>query len=224
VRIALQILFTGLCACAAASATAAPLSRSQALAELKDIKAQNSLRLKVSEVHLNQLLSPSPDAALALVAHDSQIEALNEQRRELILRQELIDRLIFQVDTKFKTGDLREFLSQRLVEMAKADLLEARGDQSLWKQLSYLGQALRELPERGENIVGFIDGYLKNSSFKKPLRPEEYLQARQYTNGREHVAAAPAPKDKVGEMVESRLNEIEAANAPEKTPAAAPAN
>lgn len=206
----------------ATTAPATPMSRSQALTELQELKARNSLRLKEIEVHLNRLLSPSPQAALELAINETGIEAVNDQRQEHLLRREFIDRLIFQIDTRFKGGDLRAFLSERLVEMAKADLLENQGGQRLWKQMSHLSQALRDLPERGENLIGFIDGYLKNSSFKKPLRADEYLQSRDYTNGREHVAAAPAPKDQVGEMVESRLNEI--ANAGSEPPPAQPAD
>ncbi len=195
------------------AAVAAPLmGRDQALKELRAAKVQNGINLALVEAKMTVLVGPaSPEEAMRSNINEIEIESLSNQRQEFIWRQELIDRLVLQIDSRFKGGDLRDFLSERLVEMAKADLLETAGNKSLWKQMTYLSQTLRQIPERGENIIGFIDGYLKNSSFKKPLRPDEYLRTRAYSNGGEHVAATPATKDQVGEMVEQRLMEIEAA-------------
>ena len=190
-------------------------SRDQALEELKGLKLKNTQSLQELDGKLQKLLTPATVATpLSIIGKNSElnepeIDRLNQERHERLLRQELLDRLLLQVDTKFKSGDLRGFLSERLAEMARVDLLSTASQQNLWKQMSYLSQALRDLPERGDNIIGFIEGYLQRSKFKSPLKPEEYLRARQYTNGHESVAASPATMEQVGDQLESRLNELD---------------
>lgn len=189
--------------------------RNQTIEELKGLKAKNTQLLQELDQKLNKQLSPATISTSGAVQvphlNEDEIEKISEERQEGLLRQELIDRLLLQVDSKFKGGDLRLFLVARLNEMARIDLLNSPGQQKLWKLMSYLSQALHNLPERGDNIVAFIDGYLQRSKFKKPLKPEEYLLSRQYSNGRDSVAATPATREQVGEQLESRLNELDKA-------------
>lgn len=187
-------------------AAAVDVGRDQVLRELKGLKAQNTQRLQALDERIKTLIGPQ---VVAASLNENDIDKLNDERQERLLRQELIDRLLFQVDTRFRSGDIRQFLSERLADMARTDLLAHESKQTLWKQMSYLSQALRDLPERGDNIVAFVDGYLTRSSFKRPLKPEDYLRSRQYTNGREAVAAAPANQEQIGEQLEKRLNELE---------------
>jgi hypothetical protein len=191
------------------AAPSAVNTRDQALAELKAAKSHNQQKLTEIEGRLRAMLNFAPETTLNAGINEAQIDQLTKERQELMLRQDFYDRLILQVDTRFKTGDLRGFLSERLVEMARTDLLENKGPQGLWKQMTYLSQSLKKLPERGESVIGFVEGYLKESPFSKPLNPDEYLRTRNYTNTRENVAAAPIAPEKVGELVEKRLSEIE---------------
>lgn len=203
-----------------AKAHAAGMGREQALAEFKTLKSQNTQSLRDLESRLKSLLTPNSTLVLnaSLSFNEPEIERINQERQERMLKQELLDRMIMQIDTKFKSGDLRGFLAARLSEMARTDLLANSSKQNLWKQMSYLGQALRDLPERGDNIVSFVDGYLRRSSFKYPLKPEEYLRERQYTNSRESVAAVPTSKEEVGELLEDRLNQLDQAEQPTPAP------
>lgn len=179
--------------------------RSQIIGDLQAIKSDNMTRLQEIEKRIQAHLDQSQQNSLVSTFNVSEIESLNEQRQERLLRQDFLDRLIFQVDTKYTTGDLRAFLSARLSEMARADLMSRESNQVMWKQMSYLSQALRDLPERDGNIVGFVEGYLKASPFNKPIKAEDYLKSRQYTNGRESVAATTPTLEQAAELVEKRI-------------------
>lgn len=185
----------------------------QILEELRILKAENISKLKELDKRIETRLEKSFD--------EKDIDALAKQRQDRMLRQDLFDRLIFQVDTRFVSGDMRQFLSERLGEMAKLDLLSRDGGQKLWKQMTYLSQALRDLPERDVNLAGFIESYLKASSFERPIKAEDYLKLRQYTNGREAVAAASVSLEEANQIAEKRIPQE---NASQITPSPTQAN
>lgn len=191
------------------SALADNVAKDQAIGDLQAIKTQNTELLQQIDARLKKMLVTAPQDMLSAPLDENQVEKLTAQRQELLLRQDFLDRLVLQVDTRFTAGNLREFLSDRLSELARIDLLSNNSNQQLWKQMTYLSQALRDLPERNQNTVSFIEGYLKTSSFKAPIKPDEYLKSRQYTNSRDAVAATPVAKDEVGEQVEKRIQGIE---------------
>ncbi len=185
------------------------VAKDQAINDIRALKAHNTLQIQQLDSRIRQMLNTAPQTLLSSPLDEEQVEKLSAERRELLLRQDFLDRLILQVDSRFTTGNLREFLSERLSEMARIDLLSSNSNQQLWKQMTYLSQALRDLPERNQNTISFIEGYLKASPFKSPVKPDEYLKSRQYTNGRDAVAATPMARDEVGEKVEKRIQELE---------------
>lgn len=201
----------------------APIDSQQALSELKTAKHQVDKRLTEIEVRLKSLVNPDPNTDLASDTHeDREIRRLMEERQENRWRQALFDRLIFQVASNFKEGDLRIFLSERLAKMASDEVLDPQSPHDLWDQMRHLSRTLHRLPERGDNVVALIQKYLQTSPFKKPIDPDEFLRARQYTNGRDSVAAAPVDKEKVGELVEQRVRELEEAASAAPAPSPPP--
>lgn len=210
------LLTLALCMTISVSGWAAPggSERSQVLSDLQAIKAENTSRLNEIEKRIRSQLENRLAPTLNVTFDEKEVESLNEQRQERLLRQDFLDRLIFQVDTKYSSGDLRAFLSERLSDMARADLLSRESNQALWKQMTYLSQALRDLPERDTNAVGFVEGYLKASTFKKPIKADEYLKSRQYTNGRESVAATMPTLEQAAELAEKRLKAADVSEKP----------
>lgn len=144
-------------------------------------------------------------------------------RQEHMLRQEFLDRLIFQVDSKFAGGDLRIFLEKALTDMAKVDAVTSAVDTGLWKFLKFAADAIHRLPEQKENIVTFLEGYM-NRSISNPICPDEYLNSRNYTNGAASEAGTPIDREDVGSATERRIHEVtkgyEAADAPVSAKAA----
>jgi hypothetical protein len=137
------------------------------------------------------------------------MQKLRNQRHELSLRQEFLDRLIFRVDSHYKLDtDLKDFFFNQISEMAEVEASEVQGDPSLWKFLTYLSMALKTQVERSENIVAFIEGYMKFSSISSPTKPEDYVRLRSYTNGKDSYSAKSIAVEAIGEIVEKRMKQI----------------
>ena len=196
-------------------AMAATVTRDHCLSELRQIKTENQNRMVEIQSRLKILLSGSPGANLGLSLAPSlpnverEIEDLSQQHKELVLKQTFLDRLMFEIDSRFKGGDLRQFLHVQLLSMAQTDLLDSSGEKKMWKFLTYLAQALEGMPERDADPLTFIEGYLKASTITNPTKPEGYLKSLNYTNGKESVAARPVDRESLGEAVEQKIEQME---------------
>ena len=186
--------------------------RTEALNALQTLLANNHKVLTqidkqlYTETHkkhrtINQPNNPS------LNQFENQVQALLRKRREYRLRQDFLDRLRFQIDNRYHGGNLRTFLITRLKKMT---LIEIQSEQhSMWKFLKYLTVALENLPEPNENPIEFIEGYLRKSSVIHPITPYTYNQSRNYSNGIDNEAAHPMEPEKVGELVEKKMEELQ---------------
>lgn len=180
-----------------------PTSKADTIRYLKDLRDQNVTRLREIDRSLSDKIKSTSSAEF-----DREITPLRSARREHMLRQEFLDRLIFQIDTRFAGGDLRKFLSERaLPAMATADALSA-AETGLLKFLKFAGDAVQRLPEQKENILSFLEGYM-NRSVANPISPDDYLSSRNYSNGSVSESGSPMGRDKVGELADKRLQELE---------------
>ncbi len=176
--------------------------KADTLRYLQDLRTQNVKRLReIDETLSNKVEIATPNNV------ENDVRALKTAKHEHLLRQEFLDRLIFQIDTKFAGGDLRAFLERALTEMAKVDAVSSAVDNGLWKFMKFAADAVRSLPERKENIVSFLEGYMKRS-VSNPVRPDDYLNSRNYTNGAVSEAGQPLPREDVGAIVENRIRDI----------------
>lgn len=174
--------------------------KGDSLRHLQELRTQNVK-------HLSDL-----DSAIAKKFEDTklnnfeeEVQSLKAERQEYSLRQEFLNRLIFQLDTKYSGGDLRAFLERALVEMAKIDATStATAGEGLWKFLKYSADAIHRLPEQKENILAFLEGYM-NLSVMNPVLPEQYLASRNYTNGLKSEQGNPMNRDEVGAVADQRL-------------------
>jgi len=188
------------------SGPAHALSKSECLSTLQQLKSQNQIRMQELDSRITKALNQTP---LQDEGFDKQMSDLAQQRMELKLRQVFLDRLILQVDHHYKGSELRSFLKERLVEMAKSDLTNGDPNEHIWKFLTYLSRAIDSIPERNENLLSFVEGYMNFSTLSAPIPPKEFLRSRQYTNGKDSFAANDLKKDEVGEVVENRLKALE---------------
>lgn len=177
--------------------------KTETLRYLQDLRTQNVKRLKDIDDTLRNRIENAPPASL-----ETEVQNLRTAKREHVLRQEFLDRLIFQIDTKFAGGDLRLFLERALSEMAKIDAISSQADTGLWKFLKFASDAVRRLPEQKENILSFLEGYM-NRSVTNPVRPEDYLNTRNYTNGSKSEAGRPLNRDEVGAVADRRIQEMQ---------------
>jgi hypothetical protein len=178
-----------------------PQGKADALSYLQAMRLQNVKRLKEIDETLRIRIEDSDPATL-----EFEVNRLKVAKLEHSMRQEFLNRLILQVDTKFSGGDLRIFLERSLNEMAKIDAtqINAQAETGLWKFLKFASDAVRRLPERKENILVFLEGYM-HRSVVNPIRPEDYLNTRNYSNGLASEAGRPLDRDEVGAAADSRL-------------------
>jgi hypothetical protein len=129
-----------------------------------------------------------------------QLDVLNAKRSENSARREVLDRLISAVDAKYSMQPLAVFLEQQLLDLSVADLSDPRGGR-LWKTMTFLSVAIREIPEPHEDVLNVVEGYLNFTSVENPKNPAEYLATRSYTSGSESVMAHVTPRDHAGDTI-----------------------
>ncbi len=201
-RLALTIILATL-----GSAAAHAEVKADSLRFLQDLRSENTKRLNEIRNSVSEKLENSNSKDL-----EKDIALLKGAQHEYALRQDFLNRLIFQIDTKFHGGDLRKFLTVSLVEMAKVDALSQDGASGtvhtgLWKFLKYSSDAIRRLPEQGENALAFLEGYMVRS-VANPVTPDEYLNSRNYTNGSISEAGNPLSREDVGAIADRRTEDL----------------
>lgn len=197
IKSTLLLAIWGLCL----QAWAKPDLKADTLLYLQELRTQNVKRLAEIDSSLSEKIEDARSNAV-----EYEVSTLKKAKREHLLRQEFLDRLIFQVDTKFRDGELRPFMERALVEMAKTDVA-AQNESGLWKFLKYAADAMRRLPEQKENVLAFLEGYM-NRSVSNPINPEEYLSSRNYTNGSRSESGSPLKREDVGDVADRRLQEM----------------
>ncbi len=177
--------------------------KTDSLKYLQELRNKESKRLR----EINETLSRKMDESTS-TSLDDEMQVLKIQQNEHRLRQEFLDRLIFQVDTKFGGGDMRAFLEQTLISMAKVDAVSSlHAENGLWKFLKYSSDAIRRLPEQKENVLAFLEGYM-NRSVANPITPQEYLATRNYTNGSYSDSGRPLSREEAGSQADLKLQQI----------------
>lgn len=177
--------------------------KSDSLKYLQDLRSQNVRRLQEIDQTLSRKIEETAPAQI-----DAEVNTLKTAKKEHVMRQEFLDRLIFQIDTKFIGGDLKQFLQRTLVDMAKVDASNNTAvDGGIWKFMKYASDALSRLPEQKENILSFLEGYM-NRSVSNPVKPEEYISSRNYTNGAMSEAGRPLGREEVGAYADQRMLEM----------------
>ena len=175
------------------------------------VKMRDEAQSKTAELELKIKksieLSMNPDEVVT--PSDKEIKQMRAEMKDIKFKQNFLDRLIFQVDTRWKEqGEFKKFLTQTIQEIAKQEATntEKEGD---WAYISQLGLVLKETAaDRGENPMSLVQDYLKQSTLQKPLKPKEFLSKRHYSNGKLSTQSETPEKDTVGDTVEKKLQSL----------------
>lgn len=172
--------------------------------------------LATQTIRINQKRIKSEQNNLEFMLN--QVSSLKTRMEEQKQRLYLLDRIIFQVDSKFTPGtQLKTFMEQQLLDMAYTDFLN---NGSTWRFSIYLSVAIRELYNPHEDIVGFIEGYINFSTIENPRTPFEFIHEGNYSNGSEVTSGNPIPQEDVGAAWEAQVQKMTGDNKiPEQTPA-----
>ena len=210
---------------ASASKTQAAPTKRDLIERLKKLQSTQASELATIETAIHKQLQETmklnvakedvrfASAKASVLA--TKVDELNKRRSELNARREMVDRLIFAIDTKYSNQPLQQFLEQQFLEMASTDLADGR-DSRMWKAFTYMSIAIREVPEPREDMFDVIEGYMNYTNILDPKTPAEFLASRNYTNGNQSVAASPVSRDEIGDDVEVNAEEsaTRAINAP----------
>lgn len=170
---------------------------------LQDLRSENTKRLVEIDKSLHNRGEDRPSAR-----QETEMATLKAAQQEHRLRQKFLDLLIFWIDTKFAGDDLRRFLGDALGDMAtKVDTVSSSADVGLGKFMRNAAEAVHRLPERKENILSFLEGYMYRS-ISNPVRPDEFLAGRNYTNGSKNEEGSPLSREEAGAVADERLKEI----------------
>lgn len=140
---------------------------------------------------------------------DKEIKQMRAEMKDIKFKQNFLDRLIFQVDTRWKEqGEFKKFLTQTVQEIAKQEATNTDKDND-WSYISQLGMVLKETAgDRGENPMSLVEDYLKQSTLQKPLKPKEFLSKRHYSNGKLSTQSDTPEKDTVGDVVDKKIKSL----------------
>lgn len=140
--------------------------------------------------------------------------------REQDLRLQLVDRLSFQVDSKYFEQDFKGFLINMATEMALTDELATnRVSGSQAETFKNLKISLQEILEPSENILSFVRSFVEFTGLKNPKSIDTFANSRSYTNGAQTEQAEPLSLDEAARFA---LTEFPEAFANESTHATRP--
>lgn len=182
--------------------TTARTAKLELLEKARIIRLQNSSRIFEIQKRKKEIVEQSAAANL-----ESDMIAIKSTLREHLERQEFWDRLIFEIDSHFAGGDIREFLRHRLVEMAKVEA-NSPDSTNLMKLFRYTSDIIKGLPERKNDILAVIEGYVRSNNPANPIEPDKFLARQDYSNGTKSEAAKTVSKETIGDIVEERLQRL----------------
>lgn len=141
-----------------------------------------------------------------------QLTALRSKYLEYKQRMYFVDRLIFQVESKYTNGSsLKSFLEQQLLDMAYTEITAVNNqssDAQTWKFMINLSIALREALNPHEDVIGFIESFTSYSTVLEPKSPLNFMRDVNYLNGSQVQTANPIPAQEVGEAWEEQVKKI----------------
>lgn len=107
------------------------------------------------------------------------LQELDDERLELKAQRQILDQLIFRIDSKWNGNNLKGFLETSLLEMAQTDLADP-GQGTWWRFMIQASLALREAAEPGADPLRFLEAYMSDSTVLTPKPLLELLRSQNY--------------------------------------------
>lgn len=187
-----------------------PLGKNDVLATLTKLRDESHNKIVDLETKIQKSidLNMNPDEVTA-PASDKEIQQIRLEIVDTKFKLELINRLIFQVDTRWKEqGEFKKFLSTTVQELAKQEATNTEKDGN-WTYISQLGVILKETAsDRGENPLALLEDYLRESTLQKIVKPKDFLAKRHYSNGKMSTQTEGPSKENVGDVVDKKIKAL----------------
>lgn len=210
---ALQLIFFSLSLLIPSLALSFDLPTQDALKYVQKLIDINNKKITDIASELDTNLKQQSELSLARLDSDrqrfsTQVNSLVSLRKEYLLRQDFYDRLKLQIEKYYRGKNLETLLSQRLDFMLQVELKSQNTHQGLWQFMHYLRTALKKIPERNENPLAFIEGYIEFSTIQKPKTPHAFSQSRDYINTYSNQKANDVKRTDVGQKLEGSLQKL----------------
>lgn len=166
------------------------LQGKKALEQLEFHKQQLHKKISWVDDHIDKSLRNNSDI-------EKEIEPLGHLRKEYLLRLDLYNRISLGVESHFKGGDLKVFLSAYLIKISEIEF-KNNSKENLWKATLHMGKTLESVPEKFEDPIDFLVSYIEFSSLLNPKSPKDFIAKRNYTNGSEFVSGQPLSREDIG--------------------------
>jgi hypothetical protein len=128
--------------------------------------------------------------------------------RERDLRIELVDRLSFQIDTKYAEQNLHQFFIDISNDIALTEHINSnRGLGSKAELFKNLSLSLQEILEPSENVLSFLRSFVEFTGVKNPKSVDAFADSRSYTNGYEMQAAEKLTLDEAARLAMAEVPE-----------------
>ncbi len=147
----------------AESAQAASLTQASRLSLKRDFSQSQTLEILTREIE-----TPL-----------ERLQELDDERLELKAQRQILDQLIFRIDSKWNGNNLKAFLETSLLEMAQTDLADP-GQGTWWRFMIQASLALREAAEPGADPIRFLEAYMSDSTVLTPKSVLDLLRSQNY--------------------------------------------
>lgn len=193
----------------AMAATQNPFAKSEVLNTLTKMRDDSHNRIAELEAKIQKMVDQSMNPDEVLVPSDKEIQKMRAEMKDVKFKQDFLDRLIFQVDTRWKEqGEFKKFMSMTVQEIAKQEATNTEKDGN-WTFISQLGLVLKETAsDRGENPIALLEDYLKESTLQKVVKPKDFLSKRHYSNGKLSTQTETPTKENVGDLVDKKIKSL----------------
>ena len=199
-------------------AVAKPPSPSEAMSFLQSLKSQNTARIQDTEKAISKKLDETKDTRVLETLH-ADVEKLRAEKKELMLRQDFLDRLIFQFDTKYDGSHTREFIEGALKSMTQVEIANANTTTNMWPFLDNLRRLISRIPDQQDRVLNLVEAYMKQTSIASPMNPDEFMKNVAYSNGSQTEGAKPMDRTAVGFYTDKQLKVVERMDAQSQQPA-----
>lgn len=121
----------------------------------------------------------------------------------------IYDRLIAAIESRYKSGDIADFLNKYSLQMAET---EKRNNSNLTAFFSYLGDVVKAAKNDRSDMISTIEKYIRSSPVSDPLSAVRFILNNSYSNGAtSEFAVGSAREDAVPDSpyVEVKKEEVE---------------
>lgn len=186
-----------------------PFPRTEILENLVKMRDEAQNKTAELELKIRKSIERSMNPDEIVAPSEKEIKQMRAEMKDIKFKQNFLDRLIFQVDTRWKEqGEFKKFLTTTIQDLAKQEATNTDKDGD-WAYISQLGLVLKETAaDRGENPMSLVQDYLKQSTLQKPLKPKDFLSKRHYSNGKLSTQSETPEKDTVGDLVDKKLQSL----------------